>query len=43
MHVVKIKENPNVFITNNIYNYLDPEKIYIPIPEEATYKKNDYL
>lgn len=43
MHVVKIKENPNVFITNNIYNYLDPEKIYIPIPEEAPYKKNDYL
>ena len=41
--LVSIKENPNVLIVNDIYDYNDPLYVYIPVLKKTTFKMQDYL
>lgn len=43
VRLIKLEENSKVFFTNQIYEYLDPSKIYIPILKKATFKMKDYI
>ncbi len=42
-YLVKLEDNPDVKITNNIFDYLSPLYIYIPILEKSQFKLNDYV
>lgn len=41
--LVKLEKNPNVNIVNQIFDYLNPTQIYVPIFDKTTFKMNDYV
>ncbi len=44
MHsLIKIADNKNVFIVNDIYEFIDPKNIYIPILKSSSFNKNTYI
>ena len=42
-NLVTIKDNPLVRVVNYIYDYQDPQEIYIPILNKSTFKMHDYI
>ena len=42
-NLVTIKDNPLVRVVNYIYDYQDPQEIYIPILNKSTFKMYDYI
>lgn len=42
-YLVKIEDNHDVKIVNNIYDYLSPKYVYVPILEKREFKVNDYI
>ncbi len=43
MNLYKIDDQRIINLSNHIYDYLSPNKIYIPIKKRMTFKKNTYI